>query len=360
MEFTVSQNDINKAMAFVSSAVSPRGTLPILANVLISAKSNRITLTCTNLELEKRMHVVAEVVEEGDITVDAKKAFDFVKNADKNKDIKFKLNGNDAFIQSGRSKWKLATLPSIDFPAFISLDSYQTVSVSSEHIHTAIAKCAPSMANKEVRYYLNGMMFDVTESGMNVVATDGHRLNMSSIECASDSSLSFIVPRDSIPSLEQILEESGETVIKVSKSHIQTKTLDMQVTTKLIDGKYPSYQRVVPSGTETYVSINTAEITQALKRVMPLSNEKFRGIQMNFEQGRLMIDAKNPLQEEATEDVEVGIKGNDMLIGFNGNYVQSALSCLDGDNFTLELVNASTAAKIQEGNFTAVLMPMRL
>jgi len=361
MKFTVSQSDLSSAMAFVTSAVESKSTMPILQNVLIVADEGKLTITGTNLEIEKSVTIESAVGESGSITVPARKLLDFAKNADSSKDISLELKGAEATIKSGRSRWKLSTLPAKDFPESNSMgDNPQSINVDIAELSRGISKVLPSMAQQDVRYYLNGMLFDVSESGLTIVATDGHRMSMYTVDADSHFEKQSIVPRTAVSDISKMISKGFDGTIEVTSNYLKVETSSMMLKTKLIDGKYPDYKRVIPSKCCVSAEMSTVDLVNAVKRAMPLANQTYKGIKLSFDTDSLRITASNQQQEEAFEEIPCNIDGDNMDIGFNGIYVQDAISAIESDSTIIQLSDGSSSARIDEGKFTAVLMPMRL
>jgi len=361
MKFTVSQSDLSSAMAFVTSAVESKSTMPILQNVLIVACNDKLKLTCTNLSLEKSAFIKASIESSGSITVPARKLLDFAKNADSTKDILFELSGAEATIKSGRSRWKLSTLLSSEFPEILTNDEESKfVEVDIQELSKGIKKTSSAMANKDNRYYLNGMLFDIKNDGVTIVATDGHRMSMYKIDSDNDFEKQSIVMRDSVPDISRMIDDETDVKISVSANYFRLTSETKSIKTKLIDGKYPDYNRVLPKEFNGSAEFSKIDIERAIRRAMPLANEKYKGFRFTFSNDTLRVQASNQQQEEAFEEIPCNVDGDDVEIGFNGEYVQDAVSNIDADSVVIQIRDAGSSIRIDSGRYTSTIMPMRL
>jgi DNA polymerase-3 subunit beta len=359
MKFTVTQHDLNNALAFVASAIERKTTLPVMANVMLTAADGRLSLSGSNGEVEKRITIIADVEDWGSITVPAAKFLDFAKNADNSKDITFTVKDNKAIVNSGRSRWSLQTLPSSEFPEFMSIEGAETLSLDISKLIDGISRCAPTMAQQDVRYYLNGMLFDVNGDTMTVVATDGHRMSSYRIDTNASFERQAIIPRKAILDILKMISKASDATIEIGKDNVKVAVGEMVMYTKLVDGKFPDYKRVIPNDFNSSVNLNTEELRNAVKRTLPLSNQ-YNAMSFDFVDGSLTIESTNAEHENAVEVIPASIEGSDINIGFNGAYVMDMLGSISGEDITFNLASSGSSAKIEEGDFVAVLMPLRL
>jgi DNA polymerase-3 subunit beta len=349
----------------VIGVVERRQTMPILANVLINAKGNNVSVTATDLEVE--MVASSELVakQDGEITVPARKLLDICKALRDGSEIDLSVSGDKATIRSGRSRFTLATLPAADFPLVEDIDSKQSITVPQRDLKRLLDRTHFSMAHQDVRYYLNGLLLEMGDGKLRAVATDGHRLAMCQIDAESseDGTHQVIVPRKGVLELQRLLGDSGDVSIAIGNNHIRAEVGAIRFTSKLIDGRFPEYQRVIPKRSGEVIGADREELRHALHRAAILSNEKYRGVRLELGENILKIQAHNPEQEEAEEEIEVQYAGADLEIGFNVNYLVDALGALDGEEANLQINDPSSSCLIWNDGTEGceyVVMPMRL
>ena len=368
MKFTLAREQLLKPLQLVVGVIEKRQTMPILANVYMVLKDNVLSLTGTDMEVEMVVRVPLEGdFEDGEITVPAKKLTDIVRSLPEDIEIKFELKEQRVLVKAGRSRFQLSTLPGSDYPATEQGEKDTVFTVTKGGIKRLIDRTAFAMAQQDVRYYLNGMLWEVAPSHFRSVATDGHRLALCDLKEVSipveDKQLA-IVPRKGIMELARLLDESEELVeVALGSTHIQVRSEVFTFTSKLIDGKFPEYDRVLPKGGDKILFGAKTDLKQAFARAAILSNEKYRGVRLLLSQGLLTIVANNPEQEEATEEVLVDYDGEDMEIGFNVSYLQDVANVIDADSVKLTLSNANASVLIEEpngGDSMYVVMPMRM
>jgi DNA polymerase-3 subunit beta len=349
----------------VIGVVERRQTMPILANVLINARGNSVSVTATDLEVE--MVAGSELIAEqdGEITIPARKLLDICKALKEGSEIHLSVSGDKAIIRSGRSRFALATLPAADFPIVEDIDSKQSITVPQGDLRRLLERTQFSMAHQDVRYYLNGLLFEIGGGKLRAVATDGHRLAMCQIDAESseDGTHQVIVPRKGVMELQRLLGDSGDVSIAIGNNHIRAEVGSIRFTSKLIDGRFPEYQRVIPKRSGEAISADREELRHALHRAAILSNEKYRGVRLELGTNILKIQAHNPEQEEAEEEIEVKYQGADLEIGFNVNYLVDALGALEGEDASLQINDPSSSCLIWNESTEGceyVVMPMRL
>lgn len=366
MKFSVNRETILKPLQSVAGAVERRHTLPILSNLLLRVSEGSLTIIGTDLEVE--LCAVVELTEEsaeGAVTVPAKKLVDICRTLPEQADIVIELTADKAVIRSGRSRFTLATLPEGEFPQIEQPEQAMTFTLPQRSLRRLIERTQFSMANQDVRYYLNGMLFDTGEGWLTAVATDGHRLAMAKEPCAElVDSQQCIVPRKGILELMRLLESVDEPVtLQLSENHLRATLPGFTFTSKLVDGRFPDYRRVLPKGGNNVLAADKATLRQALSRVAILSNEKFRGVRLQLAAEELRISANNPEQEEAEEAVAVSYQGNDMEIGFNVSYLLDVLNAVEGEEVTITMNDPNSSGLINERDDDRalyVVMPMRL
>jgi DNA polymerase-3 subunit beta len=366
MKIVTQRDNLLKPLQQIGGVVERRQTLPILANVLINARTDQLTITATDLEVE--MKTSAPVTSDGelDFTLPARKLIDICRALPENSEIQLTVDKDRAVLKSGRSRFTLGILPAQDYPAIEPTVSSHHFSVSQKLLKNLIDKTHFAMAQQDVRYYLNGLLLEVGGGIIRTVATDGHRLASSEEACDLEEGIDVqvILPRKAVLELGRLLEDLEEKVeVDISSNHVRLKMGETSFTSKLIDGKFPDYQRVIPKNFDKTVIADRDELKQALQRTSILSNEKYRGIRFQFTQGRLQLLAHNPEQEEAEEEMEIDYKGEELTIGFNVGYLIEALNVIDSSSVKLSLSDANSSCLVQDtktDNNRYVIMPMRL
>ncbi len=367
MHFTIQREALLKPLQLVAGVVERRQTLPVLSNVLLVVEGQQLSLTGTDLEVELVGRVTLEdSAEPGEITVPARKLMDICKSLPSDALIDIRLDEQKLLVKAGRSRFSLSTLPANDFPSVEESPGSQTFTLVQSKLRRLIERTSFAMAQQDVRYYLNGMLLEVQSGVLRAVATDGHRLAMCAMEAAieQDGKHQVIVPRKGILELARLLtEQDGEVSIVLGQNHIRATTGEFTFTSKLVDGKFPDYERVLPRGGDKLVVADRLGLKEAFSRTAILSNEKYRGIRLQLESGLLKIQANNPEQEEAEEEVAVDYNGAGLEIGFNVSYLLDVLSVMTTDQVRLILSDANSSALVQEADnddSAYVVMPMRL
>ena len=367
MKFTINREALLKPLQLVAGVVERRQTLPVLSNVLMVVDGDQLSLTGTDLEVELVGRVsLDDVTEGGEITVPARKLMDICKSLPENAMIEFSQDDQRVKVRAGRSRFTLSTLPANEFPSIEEEAGSMTFTIGQSRLRRLIDRTAFAMAQQDVRYYLNGMLLEVSQNYLRAVATDGHRLAMCSVaaDINQQDRHQVIVPRKGILEMARLLTEGDEMVhISLGANHIRAKTGDFIFTSKLVDGKFPDYDRVVPRGGDKIVIGDRQMLRQAFQRASILSNEKYRGIRLILSDGLLKVMANNPEQEEAEEEVSLPYHGDSIEIGFNVSYLLDVLSVVSGDSVRITLSDPNSSALLEEsetGDSTYVVMPMRL
>ncbi len=366
MKFIVEREHLLKPLQQVSSPLGGRPTLPILGNLLLQVAEDSLLLTGTDLEMEMVAKVaLSQAHEPGATTVPARKFFDICRGLPDGAEITVILEGDRMLIRSGRSRFSLSTLPASDFP---NLDDWQSdveFILPQATLKRLIESTQFSMAHQDVRYYLNGMLFETEGEELRTVATDGHRLAVCSMPVGQAlPSHSVIVPRKGVMELVRMLD-GGETPLKlqIGTNNIRASVGDYIFTSKLVDGRFPDYRRVLPKNPDKTLEAGCDVLKQAFARAAILSNEKFRGVRLYLSTDQLKITANNPEQEEAEEILDVNYQGTEMEIGFNVSYVLDVLNALKSENVRLLLTDGVSSVQIEDCASQAaayVVMPMRL
>lgn len=368
MKFAISREALLKPLALVAGVVERRQTLPVLSNILLVVDGDQLSLTGTDLEVELVGRVaLGEQGESGEITVPARKIMDICKTLPEESVITIEQDGDKLIIRSGRSRFTLSTLPAIDFPNVEEKPQNLGFTLAQETLRHLIECTSVAMAQQDVRYYLNGMLFEIQTGSLKAVATDGHRLALcqSVADIPATEIHQVIVPRKGILELGRLLSE-GEQMVEVSMSnnHIRAITKDFTFTSKLVDGKFPDYSQVIPKDGDKKFLADRDEFKQVLGRAAILSNEKYRGVRLILQPGLLQVYANNPEQEEAEEEMSIDYEGEKLEIGFNVGYLLDVLSVTNSQKIEVTLSDSNSSALIAENtekpDSIYVVMPMRL
>ena len=367
MKFSISREALLRPLTLVAGVVERRQTLPVLSNVLIQVNGDEVALTGTDLEVELIGRTVASQVDEpGAATVPARKLMDICKSLPDQAEIQLSLEEGRAVLRSGRSRFTLSTLPVAEFPNIEDSQGSIELSLPRGVLKQLIDATSFAMAQQDVRYYLNGLLFDLGESRLRCVATDGHRLALceAPLDAAVSAKRQIIVPRKGVTELQRLLEGGDrELELELDRSHLRVKRDDVTFTSKLIDGRFPDYEAVIPIGADREVKVDREVLRAALQRAAILSNEKYRGVRVEVSPGQLKISAHNPEQEEAQEEIEADTRVEDLAIGFNVNYLLDALSALRDESVVMQLRDANSSALVREAGSEKcrhVVMPLRL
>jgi len=367
MQFTVSQETIARSLQLVCSIVERRATLPILSTILLRAHGKQLSMTSTDMELEMIATLPVDVEQEGKTTVSARKFLDICRALPSNAMISFKAQDNKAIVRTGKSRFSLSTLPSEDFPESEGANYIDEISLSQTALKSLLDETSFAMASQDVRYYLNGLLLEREDKLLRAVATDGHRLALGSIETnnAVEQKNNIIIPRKAIMELGRLLNEGDDTVtIAFSSQQIKVELPDLHFTSKLIDGQFPNYERVLPLGGDKIVIADREQLKQALSRASILSNDKHRSVRINLESGLLKATVTNQEQESAEEEITVDYSGSALEIAFNNSYLLDLLNAIPDDKVKMVFSDDNSSVLITPADEKLdrqyVVMPMRL
>lgn len=365
MKFSASRENILKPLQAVIGVVERRQTMPILSNVLLSLHGKKLSVTGTDLEVELVADIEVDGQTSGDVTVPGRKLHDICRALPEESKVEVSLSGERLTLKAGRSRFTLSTLKAGDFPSIEDIAAQHTLEVSQADLQGLVTRTQFSMAQQDVRYYLNGLLLETVGKTLRAVATDGHRLALSEIELdhkvTKDEQV--IVPRKGVLELNRLLETAGELQIMLGPSHIRVERPGIRLTSKLIDGRFPEYQRVIPKAPTYVVRANRALLRDALQRTAILSNEKYRGVRLELAEDSMIMQANNPEQEEAVETLEVAYKGTQMEIAFNVNYLLDALAAIQTSDVDIGVTDSNASCLIVapgDERTKYVVMPMRL
>lgn len=366
MNIVISRGNLFSALQQVIGVVERRQSLPILGNVFLRVNDDQLELRTTDLEIQIGCAVQVQNLEPGAVTAPARKLYDICRGLPEGSEIELQEQEGRLRVKSGRSRYVLATLPAADFPELEQVEGQTTFEIPGALLKSLIVRTQFAMAQQDVRYYLNGLLLEVADQTMRAVATDGHRLAVSeeTVESTSEASGQYIVPRKTVLEIVRLLDAADATVkLGLAAGQLVMHVNDCTLVSKLVDGSYPEYRRVIPESGDHRAIANREAVKQALTRAAILSNEKFRGVRVGLSKGAMRIETQNPDQEEAFEEVSIAYEGEDLTIGFNVTYLLDALNAMNGEEFILEMRGPDASGLIYDEKFPQhkyVVMPMRL
>jgi DNA polymerase-3 subunit beta len=372
MKLTIDRADLMRALSHVQSVVERRNTIPILSNVRLDAKDGMLSLSATDMDLEMNESVSAGVTTEGSTTTPAHTFHDIVRKLPDDSQVELTLEpgGSMMTVMSGRSKFKLSCLPVSDFPELGQGDMNVSLAIPAKELRELFARTRFAMSNDETRHYLNGIYFHAAESNnvnvLRAVATDGHRLaqfEMPLPDGASDMP-GVIIPRKAVLEIRKLIEEAADAItIKLSENKVRFEFDHVVMTSKLIDGTFPDYQKVIPQGNDKIVEVNPKLFTSAIDRVSTISTEKTRAVKLAIDGTTMTLSAQSADSGSATEDIEVSNDNTTLEIGFNSKYLLDITAQIDSDNCRMVLADAGGPTILQDaadGSALYVLMPLRV
>ncbi len=369
MKLNINKREIIKPLQMVSGVVERRQTLPILSNVLMKMRDGSLTLTATDMQVELVAGIRIEGIEDGEITVPARKIYDICRSLPEDADISIEIKDSKMVMVSGKGRFKLATLPASDFPIVEQGIKKREIEFSGYAFKQMLEKTQFAMAQQDVRYYLNGLLMESRGNITRAVATDGHRLALCDVEVGGEKGgekEQVIIPRKGVLEMSRIVgEEAGKVMLGMGSQFIEMQMEDVKLTSKLLDGKYPEYEKVIPReeqcGKTAYAS--REGLKESLSRASILANEKYRAVRMTIKEDKMKIMAHNPEQEEAEEEVEVEYRGEEVEIGFNVNYMIEAVTAVENRTVRMDFSDNNNSCLIrgkEEDGCEYVVMPMRL
>jgi DNA polymerase III subunit beta len=364
----LNRDDLLRPLQTVSGIVEKRHTLPILSNVLLERTADRMSLLATDLEIQVTTSFACESTgaEPTFLTLSARKLQEILRALPDKAEVSLEVENSRAQVRSGKSRFKLQTLPADDFPRLAAASgNVSRLTISQQALRGLLLLVQYAMAQQDIRYYLNGMLLVVEGTNLRAVATDGHRLALASVECeASADRIEVILPRKAVLELVKLLADSEEkAVMEFSAAQAKFSFGEVTLVTKVVDGKFPDYARVVPINYDRAFEIDRLELQEALQRVSILSNEKFRGVRWMLTNDNLRIACTNTEQEEAYEELEIHYRGEPLDIGFNITYLLDLLSNVTSTKVTCAFGDANSSVLLtitEKPDFRYVVMPMRI
>jgi DNA polymerase III subunit beta len=372
MKVTVERTALLKSLGRVHRVVERRNTIPILANVLIRADRSKLSLKATDLDLEVIDGVDAEVSPGGSTTVPAHMFYEIVRKLPEGSQIVLEASGDRAVlaIRAGRSRFTLQTLPESDFPDLAAGEMTHKFTLPAADLKRLIDKTQFAISTEETRYYLNGIYLHTAGNGksamLRAVATDGHRLAQVELMLPSGAAgmPGIIVPRKTVGEVQRLIEDTGsEVAVELSQGKIRFSIGDVVLTSKLIDGTFPDYGRVIPLGNDKELVVDKKDFEASVDRVSTVSSERGRAVKLSISSGKLMLSVTNPDSGSATEELEIEYGADPIDIGFNSRYLLDIAAQIEGEVAVLKLADAGSPTLIQDRDSSGalyVLMPMRV
>ena len=366
MKFNINRDVLLPVLQTVSGVVDRRQTLPILSNLLLNIDSGSLSITATDMEVELIVAIDLQMEQTGELTLPARKLLDICRALPQEAILQFEVKNDRVLIKSGKSRFTLASLPAQEYPVIDITENIASFRIKQKELEKLLENTQFAMAQQDVRYYLNGLLLELTSNKIRAVATDGHRLALDEVDIQLEMNepIQIIVPRKGITELTRLLQDNDNEIdIQISTNHIRVKNENTCFTSKLIDGRFPDYQRVIPELSETPVLADREELRNSLTRASILSNEKYRGVRIIFDSNSLRALAHNPEQEEAEEELEVEYSGAEIEIGFNVSYLLDTLSIIKSEKVKLSVLDPNSSCLLLPENDSRcqyVVMPMRL
>ena len=362
----IARDALLKPLQAVSGIVERRHTLPILANVLLEQKDGKLNVTATDLEMQ--ITAVADLPgKDGQATtVGARKLQDLLRALPDDASLNIDVTGSKMTVKAGRSRFNLQTLAAADYPRIsLGKEQLQTLSLPQKDLRALFRLAEFAMAQQDIRYYLNGMLLVVDRGSLQAVATDGHRLSWASLAVPGEySRQEVILPRKTVLEVTKLLEDSDQPVtIDILSNQVRFRFANVELVSKVVDGKFPDYNRVIPTGHPKRIELTRGELLSALQRAAILSNEKFRGVRLVLGDNQLRIICTNSEQEEAEEELEIKYSGDPLDVGFNITYLLDVLANLSSEKVDLAFGDANSRALVtmpQRDDYKYVVMPMRI
>ncbi|MBK9116668.1 MAG: DNA polymerase III subunit beta [Betaproteobacteria bacterium] len=362
----IARDALLKPLSAVSGIVERRHTLPILANVLLEQKEGSLYVTATDLEMQITAHSTLPGKDGQAITVGARKLQDLLRALPDDATLNVDAGSGKMTVRAGRSRFNLQTLPATDYPRITAgTDQLQSLSLPQKDLRALFKLVEFAMAQQDIRYYLNGMLLVVDRGSLQAVATDGHRLSWASLAVDGEfARQEVILPRKTVLELGKLLEDSEAPVtLDILGTQVRFRFANVELVSKVVDGKFPDFNRVIPVGHGKQVELDRVTLLAALQRAAILSNEKFRGVRVVLATDQLKIICTNSEQEEAEEELEVAYKGDALDIGFNITYLLDALSNLSVETVRFAFGDANSSALVTmpgRDDYKYVVMPMRI
>ncbi len=367
MKLSVSKEELQEKLSNIQNIVEKRNTMPVLSHFLLDAGKKRSFILATDLETAIKEPLQIKVEKEGKLCIPARKMFEIVREVEGDITMESE-DGQWLRVEAGMSKFKIACLLAEEFPAWPGMEDVEEIQMDTKSLIEMIERTLYAAGESDTRYTLNGLLFHARQGGneMTVVGTDGHRLAciIRQIDTPLKEEKKVIIPRKAATEVRKFLDRDiDKLTVVIGKSHVMFKIEDVQFLTRLIEGTYPNYEQVIPSGNEKKIAISRAEFVKALRRVSVMSREKSNAVKADVSEGSLMVSASNPDLGEARDEVKIEYKNEPLSLGFNARYLIDALNAMAGEKVVFELQDPLSPTLLKEegdDNYKCVIMPMRV
>ncbi|MGH8490674.1 MAG: DNA polymerase III subunit beta [Gammaproteobacteria bacterium] len=366
MKLFIERERLLSPLQNLSGILDRNQSTPILAHVLVSAHEDYVSCSVTDMEVELVVVIEQGAVEPGEITLPGRKLLDICRALPSASRIDISCLGSQAVIRSGRSRFTLQVLPAAEFPSFSAFSPRVTFDIASQELRALLEETHFAMAQQDVRYYLNGLLLEIGAGRIRAVATDGHRLALKDIPASPDlvESMQIIVPRKAVVELLKVLDgDDGEAKLAINDNHFQVRGAKGAFTTKLIDGRYPDYEKVLPHNTNKIVIADRELLRQGLARSAILCTDRFKGVRISLDRDTLLSCGQNAEREESEEQIEVSYNDELLEVGFNIIYLIDALAAIKTPQVRLEFKDTASSCVIKpvgDSTNVYVVMPMRI
>lgn len=366
MKFIINRETLLTPLQHIVGVIEKRQTMPILANVLMSVENNVLTMTGTDLEIQIVARTPVEASEQGALTIPARKLLDLCRLLPNQASITLEQQGDKVRLVSNKSRFSLSCLPAEQYPEFAENGMDKAFNINAAKLKKALEKTMFCMANQDVRYYLNGLLLNISNKNINLVSSDGHRLAIfeDRLDDATGVEARIILPRKGVLELYRLLNDlDSELSVVFSNNNIRVTAGNLVFSAKLVDAKYPDFSKVFQQKFNEPMPLSKHELKDALTRVSVLANEKFKGVTLNISPGKLNINTHNPENDEGEEDMALSYQGDDLSIAFNAQYLLDAVTNLDSETAVLTIASNVSSCFINEpdeSSYKFIVMPMRL
>ena len=365
MKFNIERERLIRPLSQIAGVVERRQTLPILGNIFIRLSDSSLTLIGTDLETEVTARIDNVDGEPGECTVGARKFYDICRALPEDTDMEISTKDERTHVRARKSRFTLQSLPASEFPHLEAEEWDTDFEIGQEQLKLLLERTAFSMAQQDVRYYLNGCLLECTADTVRTVSTDGHRLAKSEVSLTTNvgESSQSILPRKAVLELMRFLQEDQKARVQINPNHARVNGSGWIFTTKLIDGRFPDYQKVIPDSLAIHLIVDRATVQDVLSRIAILTNEKFRGVRINLKPGVMTVSANNPEQEEAVDELPVDYEGEEVEIGFNVGYLIDALKAITTEEVDIGLEDPNSSCTLHppgDASTLYLVMPMRL
>lgn len=366
MLFKIQREQLLAPLNQICGVVEKKGTLPVLSHVLFSIKGHELRLTTSDLEVEMTSVAVVDAEEQSELTLPALKLLEICKSLSDGSIMSFRADDEHCVITSGESRFSLSTLPAKDFPLLEDVETFETVYIDSQELARMLKQTVFCMASHDVRYFLNGLLFEILSDKIRCVSADGHRLALSETDYNNEAGINkqVLIPRKGVMELNKMIRETEQDIaIHLGKNHVSVEVEGTKMTSKLIDGKFPDYQSVIPLDMDNDFTADKLSLEKALRRVAILSNEQYKGVKFKISPNHLQILGHNPDQEQAEDSIQVETHIQDMETAFNVNYLLDAIHVIDHDQVQFSFKDPLSSCLIKHPDridCRLVVMPLRL